>query len=100
MPKLTNLKSTDSKVAWCPSCKDEFITYNMALAKCPRCGGMARAGIRGLAVKGLILLVIAAVIGLVGVGAYMVLKSRGIIDGGAGGARAEEPAPEDGATTD
>ena len=80
---------------FCPKCKDEFITYNLALAKCPRCGGGARTNIKRIVVKTVVLLVMLAVLVVVGVGAYTVLKGRGIIGGGSGQAGTEEPAPAD-----
>ena len=93
MPKLSRLKATDSHLAWCPHCKDEFVTYNLALAKCPRCGGTARTGLRGLAVKTLMFLVVGAVVAVIGAGIFMFLKNRGVIGSEPEGPAAEEPAP-------
>jgi Zn-finger nucleic acid-binding protein len=93
MVKLTNLPKSNSEIAWCPKCKDEFITYNLALAKCPRCGGGARTNIKRLVVKTATLLVVLAVLVVVGVGAYTVLKGRGIIGGSAQPAAVAAPQP-------
>lgn len=68
-------RETNRHMAWCGKCKEDFVTYNLATAICPRCGGKASTQAKRKAKGALALLVVLAL--LAGGGAiayYMFLR--------------------------
>jgi hypothetical protein len=60
-------------MAWCSRCREDFVTYNLATAVCPRCGGRATTTGRRKARSALLTLIVLGVLAGGGIAAYVFL---------------------------